>query len=147
MNNPLNTDRKRRIISYTVLMWSSHLCFRLLVVAVYLSEEVFYTVIQNMGTVCPRAIDQAQEFFSTKPLKFRRFIAPKSKHSRVTLGMIYISMIKYPKYSKHSAFCHKELGYRRATAGTFVLDLLYNQQEHVLIPNYMGGGYFLFERF
>ena len=37
------------------------------------------------------------------------------------LGQIYLSMIECTKYV---LFCHKGLCYRRATVGTFVLDLL-----------------------
>ena len=41
------------------------------------------------------------------------------------LGQMYFSMIEYPKHDWHSAFGHKMLCYSRATAGTFILNLLY----------------------
>ena len=47
----------------------------------------------------------------------------KEKH-QVILGQIYLLMIEYPKHDQHVVFSHKGLCYRRATAGTFVLDLL-----------------------
>ena len=42
------------------------------------------------------------------------------------LDQIYLSMIEYPKHDWHAAFGHKRLCYRRATAGTFILNLLYS---------------------
>ena len=41
------------------------------------------------------------------------------------LGHMDISIIEYPKYHWHVAFGHKRLCYERATAGTFILNLLY----------------------
>ena len=38
---------------------------------------------------------------------------------------MYILVIKCPKYDQRVGFCHKELCYRRAAVGAFVLDLLY----------------------
>ena len=42
------------------------------------------------------------------------------------LGQIYLSMIEYPKHDWHAAFGHRRLCYRRVTAGTIILNLLYN---------------------
>ena len=41
------------------------------------------------------------------------------------LGQIYLLMIECPKHDWHSAFGDKRLCYSRATAGTFILNLLY----------------------
>ena len=41
------------------------------------------------------------------------------------VGQTNLLMIECPKYDWLATFCHKRLCYRRATAGTFVLDLLY----------------------
>ena len=38
-------------------------------------------------------------------------------------------MIEYTKEDWHAAFGYKRLCYRRATAGTFVLDLLYSEKD------------------
>ena len=38
---------------------------------------------------------------------------------------MYLSMIDYPKRDWHPALGHKRLCYNRATAGTFILSLLY----------------------
>ena len=40
-------------------------------------------------------------------------------------GQMHLSMIEYPKHDWHAAFGHKRLCCRRATAGTFILNLLY----------------------
>ena len=49
------------------------------------------------------------------------------------LGHMDILMIEYPKYYWHVAFGHKRLCYERATAGTFILNLLYRwtQQRNI----------------
>ena len=49
--------------------------------------------------------------------------------SQLTLGHIYISMIEYPKYYWYVPFGHKRLCYERATAGTFILNLLYSVEK------------------
>ena len=41
-------------------------------------------------------------------------------------GQMYLSMIEYPKHDWHAVLGHKRLCYRRATAGTFILNLLYS---------------------
>ena len=41
------------------------------------------------------------------------------------LGKVYLSMIEYQKHDWHSAFGYKKLRYSRATAGNFILNLLY----------------------
>ena len=41
------------------------------------------------------------------------------------LGQIYPSMIECPKHDWQSPFVRKSLCYSRATAGTFILNLLY----------------------
>ena len=41
------------------------------------------------------------------------------------LGQMYLLMIECPKHDWHSAFGDKRLWYSRATAGTFILNLLY----------------------
>ena len=48
------------------------------------------------------------------------------------LGHIYLSMIEYPKWYCHVGFDHKRLCYKRATAGTFILNLLYKDQKKTL---------------
>ena len=50
---------------------------------------------------------------------------PKCQNLHDGRYKVYLSMIECPKYDWHVAFCYKRLCYRRATAGTFVLDLLY----------------------
>ena len=46
----------------------------------------------------------------------------------VRLGQMFLTIIEYPKHDWHSVFGHKRLCYRRATAGTFILNLLYNKK-------------------
>ena len=43
------------------------------------------------------------------------------------LAEIYFLMIKYPKIDWYLALGHKRLCYSRATAGTFILNLLYRR--------------------
>ena len=50
-----------------------------------------------------------------------------TKQERVMFGQIYLSMIECPKHDWHVEICHIGLYYKRATAGTFVLDLLSTQ--------------------
>ena len=53
------------------------------------------------------------------------------------VGQTYLLMIKCPKYDWLAAFFYKKLCYRRATAGTFVLDLLYSLKIYsILIYKY-----------
>ena len=42
------------------------------------------------------------------------------------LGKMYFSMIEYPENDLQSAIGHKRLYYSRATAGIFILNLLYS---------------------
>ena len=42
------------------------------------------------------------------------------------LEQLYLSIIEYPKYGWYGTFGHKRLCYRRATARTFTLKLLYS---------------------
>ena len=64
----------------------------------------------------------------------RSVIAPKCQKSRgknnwVILVYAYLSMIEHPKRDWHISFYQKGLCYRRATAETFILDLLYTRKE------------------
>ena len=45
--------------------------------------------------------------------------------SLLMLGQMYFSMIEYSKHDWHASFGHKRLCFRRATAGTFILNLFY----------------------
>ena len=49
--------------------------------------------------------------------------AAMKQKSLLMLGQMYLSMIEYSKHDWHAAFSHKRLCYRRATAGTFILNL------------------------
>ena len=51
--------------------------------------------------------------------------ATMKQKSWLMLGLMNFSMIEYPKDTLHSSFGHKRLCYKRATAGTFILNLLY----------------------
>ena len=42
-------------------------------------------------------------------------------------GQISLLKIECQKHDWHVEFCHKKLGYRRATAGTFAFNLLYRK--------------------
>ena len=48
-------------------------------------------------------------------------------------------MVEYLKHDWHEAFCHKRLCYRRAMAGTFILNLLFRETAS---RNAMGDIYF-----
>ena len=52
------------------------------------------------------------------------------------LRQMYLSMIQYPRHDWHAAFGHKRLCCKRATAGTFILILLYNDSgEKIFFSN------------
>ena len=62
-----------------------------------------------------------------EPYSVQMKAAMKQKKIEILVQM-YLSMIEYPKDDCDSAFGHKRLCYSRATAGTFILNLLYNMK-------------------
>ena len=51
------------------------------------------------------------------------------------LGQMYLSMIECPKHDRDAAFRHTRLCYRRATVGTFFLNLFYSPNRKSLRLN------------
>ena len=54
--------------------------------------------------------------------------AVMKQKSWLMLGQMYLSKVEYSKNDWHASFGHKRLCYRRATAGTFILNLLYTEK-------------------
>ena len=72
--------------------------------------------------------------------------AVMKQKSCLMLGLMYLSIIECPKHDWHAAFGHKRLCYMRATAGTFILNLLYTTSAPLTDAKVSGNQYFAKDR-